>query len=783
MPMDAKDIFEAQSKSVRELLSENGLGLYLPPYQRPYSWSRDKVEKLVDDTLHGLQALFKTPDSFTFLGTIITIHDINNVTVHPIVKNEVPAKVLTVIDGQQRISTLLAFTTCIHNLIRQRHWKVFKGKVPDPEDTALTALHEETLILLNTIGTIFYEKHNIGDSPLYPRLIRAFKDTWAKKRNLSEYSSPIAHLLHKYATLIEEERNEGRKPTDYRPKARDGVGDGEIDLTRRFSEIRSILTDLASGKQLEGFEPLPDLTLMANSIESQRSLFNHPLEEALTELIKETSDQEIVELLRLLVLASYVLNRIALTVVKGKDEDYAFTIFESLNTTGEPLTAYETFLPRVVMAEGLDKYQESPAHEHLAVVEEYLSQFPVGDQLQTATRELMIKFALAETGTKLSKRLADQRSYLKEEFDRCRTSNQERLAFLEHLTNTANFVHQTWVRHSQYPTLPGLGAAALTDAVRLCLAFLVDLNHTVAISPLVRFYSAALKTEGVQRAEKIAEFEEALKAITAFTVLWRASRRGTANIDSEYREIMAGVTLTEVGPLARRARKGYTGNDPVVDVSVLKAELRERLAAPEHGDITSLETWVSRSQTIPIYAVSKPVTRFLLLAGYHDSVEDPSNPGLITEGKPGVAPCLSLSGWQNETSLTIEHIAPQTRTAGWDPEFYSDKDMVHRIGNLVLAPGAANSSLSSRPWQEKRFLYGALGARTPDEARDRLCGAQENGMIFAQSTEELVQLSSHVPHLAALFQREEPWDPEFIGVRGSCVLRRAHAQLAPWLDM
>ena len=73
MPTQAKEIFEAQSKSVRELLSDNGLGLYLPPYQRPYGWGKDKVEKLLDDTLHGLKNLGETPDSFTFLGTVITI--------------------------------------------------------------------------------------------------------------------------------------------------------------------------------------------------------------------------------------------------------------------------------------------------------------------------------------------------------------------------------------------------------------------------------------------------------------------------------------------------------------------------------------------------------------------------------------------------------------------------------------------------------------------------------------------------------------------------------------
>jgi uncharacterized protein with ParB-like and HNH nuclease domain len=43
MPVEAKDIFEATSRSLRELLSENGLGLYIPPYQRPYGWDKGKV--------------------------------------------------------------------------------------------------------------------------------------------------------------------------------------------------------------------------------------------------------------------------------------------------------------------------------------------------------------------------------------------------------------------------------------------------------------------------------------------------------------------------------------------------------------------------------------------------------------------------------------------------------------------------------------------------------------------------------------------------------------------
>lgn len=785
MPTEAKDIFEAHSRSLRELLSENGLGLYLPPYQRPYGWSRDKVEKLIDDTLHGLRNLGHMPDSFTFLGTVITIHDINHATVKPMVKTEVPAKVLTVIDGQQRLSTLLMLIISIHNQIRQTHWSVFKGKSPDPEDVALTSLHDESIVLLNSLAATFYEKQQIGDSPIYPRLIRAFKDQWAKKSKLRYYESPIAHLIFEYACSVDSEKDSIKRPTDFKPKPREGVEDGEQDLIKRLSETRRLLINLARGKEIENFESLPDISLLASNPEFQRALFNHPFEQEFCDWLDELQEGPPLNLVRLLMLGAYALHRIALTVVKGKDEDYAFTIFESLNTTGEPLTAFETFLPRVVMAEGLEEYQESNAQEYIASVQGHLSRFQAGDRLQNATRELLIAFALAETGKKLSKRLSDQRGYLKEEFEKHKDSKSEREAFLRHLRDTAKFTDSVWGQSDSQSSFEGLDTNALTDAGRLCLSFLAGLNHTVAIAPLVRFYSEALHAaDANDRREKTKNFDEALKAITAFTILWRSSRMTTGNIDSEYRDIMIGSSLTGMSSLARQGPgSDAKGSSSSVDVDALKKELIDRLQDSKHGDLPNLATWVSRASSTPIYKVSKLIARFLLLAAYHDAVEDTHRPGLIGPGKQGVAPCLTSSGWGDESHLTIEHIAPQTRAHGWDISLYLEKDSIHRIGNLVLVPGDANSSLGGRPWEQKRVLYGALGAYSAEEARNILNEAGSNGLTFAQSTEELARMSTHLPHLRALYMRDEAWNESFIKSRADCILKLAYAQISPWLGL
>ncbi|XVQ11138.1 DUF262 domain-containing protein [Spirillospora sp. CA-255316] len=783
MPTQAREIFEAQSKSLRELLSDNGLGLYLPPYQRPYGWGKDKVEKLLDDTLHGLKNLGEAPDSFTFLGTVITIHDVNHVTVQPIVKPEVPSKVLTVIDGQQRLSSLLLLLVSLHNLIRQHSWKVFKGQTPESSDTARLSLYSETVSILQTLSTAFYERKNFGGAPIYPRLIRAFADQWSKDEENKKYESPIANLIYTYSVNADAEPPIV-KPTDFRPKPRSDAGEGEGDLIKRFNEIRTALTKLAHCKTIEELEGLPPLSILDENIEFQRALFNHELDPKLCTWLRGLEDEPEAVLMRLVVFAAYALNRIALTVVQGKDEDYAFTIFESLNTTGEPLTAFETFLPRVVMAEKVQDYRGSAAHEHMKAVQSYLDRFAVGDKLQNATRELLVTFALAETAKKLSKRLPDQRVYMKDTFDTHKDSNSGRTAYLRHLNDTATFIGATWEPAKDVQRqLAGLPASAMTDTVKLCLGFLTDLNHTIAIAPLLRFYSEAVHAEeGEDRDKRVAEFEIAIKAITAFTVFWRATRRGTGNIDSQYRAIMAGDSLTGMGPLARWPIPSSSIPDPAVDAEALKKELAERLSNTDkkYGGIPNLASFLAAATALPLYTISRPLTRFLLLAAYHDTIEDPENPGLIKQGKAGVASCFTSDGWSDETHFTIEHIAPQQKTGGWDQGFYREKETVHKIGNLVLAPGAANTSLSSRPWIEKKVLYAALGATTTEEAKVILSGSD---LVFAQSTEELAQMSRYLPHLRALGQRDAELDPAFMDQRAAVLLRLAYARLKGWLGI
>jgi hypothetical protein len=62
--------------------------------------------------------------------------------------------------------------------------------------------------------------------------------------------------------------------------------------------------------------------------------------------IANNQDQK--EIFILLLILRFVLQRVFVADIVAKKEEYAFEMFDSLNTTGDPLTAFETFKPKVV---------------------------------------------------------------------------------------------------------------------------------------------------------------------------------------------------------------------------------------------------------------------------------------------------------------------------------------------------------------------------------------------------------------------------------------------------
>ena len=797
---EAKSLFEAESKTLHAILGgERDSGFYIPPYQRKYSWSSARVRDLEEDLLEGLKNLVEEDDSYCFVGSIIYFIDSENRTVNPVIKNDLPTRVYNLIDGQQRLTTLTLFCICLHNQIQIRESKL-KSTDNDWKDVTNWLQNRSSDVLLNLKETFLIEKPR-GERPLYPRIIRSIHDQWSVESKLALYVSPIASLIEQYIYYLKSNDLKKRFRPEIRTRDDNRSEDilGVKGLHDRYEEINRFCKAIAENKVSSEIGALPSIRDMTDGKKFLQSLFRTEVPDEYRDAIRSSSFQNAtlkrhLELLYLMVFASYLLHRVAITVVNGKNEHYAFNVFESLNTTGEPLTAFETFKPKVVERETLGRYESSPSYRYIQEIEGYLDQFAQGDPNQNASRELIINFHLYETGEKVSKKVSEQRKKLVDEYSRYFGDETKEREFLSGLRDIAVLKQNAWVDEER-PVFPGLSDSKnLSTEIELCMCFLQGLGHTITIPLIGRFYSIALRAPAESKTARIKDLCDAIRAIVCFSVLWRMSRNGTENIDQEYRELMSGEpSLSGAGGFARTFRKLKEGGwNSSTSVAQLKEELRQRLSSPEHGGISDKEEWVRKSSDVPIYEVSKVVARFILLAAYHDAVSDPtSQSGLIVKGKRDVFPCLTFEKWVNANALSLEHIAPQNQSKGWDNSLYADQADKHKLGNLVFVNQAANSSLGDSPWIRKALIFKALGSQSQEECRKVLQEATEvlkdaaDARVISESTTTLVTCSDYMPQLIALgvygVDAKGEWNKKAIDERSSRLLQLAWDNLYPWL--
>ncbi|MCW6541752.1 DUF262 domain-containing protein [Yersinia ruckeri] len=782
--MEIKDVFGAQPKSVWEYLCENGQGLYVPAYQRQYSWDKSKITRLIEDICHGFTMLTNREDAITFLGTIIAIHDTNLVTVDPIVKGDVPSRVMTIIDGQQRLTTLILVNTVLHEEIKIRTIKQ-RNKDTDAD----TWLLEECMKVLGRLAKTFEENmtYGEGDFQYYPRMIRAYDDSWSRKKDKASYKSAIGNYLHFYGKYGREEQpkkgfkydppdNEEQDNSKYKP-----LTEGRKTV---YALIRNIYRDNDSSakpnqKNEQQDLELPGIDEVLKSEKFQNILLKTEFPDFVNEKLSKKEDISFEELTRLVLFANFVLDRVAITIVTARNEDYAFDMFESLNTTGEPLTAFETFKPKIINVEKQSGYESSQSHQFVKIIENYLESTGKSNEKQEATSKLIVAFALAENGEKLSKRLSEQRRFLKDNFEKMCLEQQRE--FVRHLSHAALFMQHTWPDDKKQTSVINFTGEAHTESVILCIDLLRKFSHIITLGPLIRFYSEIRRAPSEQRAKAISDFIEAVKAITAFSVLWRSSRRSTENLDAFYRKLMAqGYPSIGLGPLARTSLNMQDSCS--LDINLLKKAF---ILILEHdGKVGTKEEWVKAVSKIPAYTNQKEITRFILLAAAHDSVEDKNIAGLTVAGREGILPMLDIKNWNGDQAQTIEHIAPQEKSsAGWLDSIYDEPELVNRLGNLTLLPTRENSSLKNGSWAKKKLFYKVLSASTSDELDPLYEQAQEQGINVSQSTNNLLAESKYLPLVKAVSTVEGDWTTDLIEKRTVRIAELAWERIHSWLEV
>ena len=469
-------------------------------------------------------------------------------------------------------------------------------------------------------------------------------------------------------------------------------------------------------------------------------------------------------------IASFLLNGVLVIDVKAPDEDYAFALFEPLNTTGQLLTALETLKPLVVRSEGgIANYSTSPSAKAFGRIESYFPSSMRADDRSKLSADMLTAFALADTGRKLPRTLLDQRQYLRRQFQSLTPPSGnvgEARAFVGQLADVSTFLFEVWNRSDSSLMSSG------SDLDRLCLEVLRSTNHTVVLALLARYYFEWAANPSAARRD---EFMSVLKAVTAFWTLWRTSRATTRGIDDVHRKLMAvGHPATGLPAMARRTAGGPAGLPAAAEV---RMALKDLLST--RGNITSEADWIAKVTVQQLYQTSRQLAKFVLLCAHDDRIEDQTTPGLIRHGVAGCFRALTPEAWK--TNYSVEHIAPQTLAAGdtsYDPAIY-DQGLIDRLGNLTLMPVDLNQLIGNKTWPYKRGVYTVLSETDPQA---RVTQMQQQLPGLAQATKNVLKSASYLPFCEFLDKQTTQVLPSsYMVARGQRLAELAVERLWPML--
>ncbi|MDE0115736.1 MAG: DUF262 domain-containing HNH endonuclease family protein [bacterium] len=746
--------FKHNSPTFGELVGRQGLCFYVPTYQRGFTWGSDQIERLFEDLFAGTDRVAAGDNPSTFLGSVIFFAD--KFAVEPNRPNALPTQVFHVVDGQQRLTTLLLVCSSLMRAAHQVRAELEATYVADSDPDPTTTWLREILKSVSDrlLGALHFDDGQSEDGYRFkPRMIRQASDIWGNTITDAQYESDIAWYLHEIATArAETSAYEPISVSPHRPHLRlaldaiesalDAVQIGEINCPA-LTELKFVTSDEACARLLDRPERAP----------VGPSLFSEPQRRGV----------------RLATIASFLLTHVKVIEVIAPNEEYAFTLFEPLNTTGQPLTPIETMKPLVVQAEGgSSRFIGSPSAGHLEVVDRFLPEDLEPDQRARRLDALITSFALVERGEKIGRGLLDQRSFLRQPYETgAGMKIRDQRAFSHGLATTANFLNDVWDNDS--PTMALLG----NEPTHLCLRVLTATRHRIAIPLLVRFYERANETNADA---DIQEFRRVLRSVTAFWTLWRTALTTTSGIDSVHRRLIGeGHAETNLPCLAR----ADTPHEDLPEAVEVQGALRGILLGKLK--ITSTEDWVNLVGAQSVYQTEKALARYLILLAHDDAIEDSESPGHCRRGARGCGPTLNVATWK--ANYSIEHMAPQSFNAAdttYERAIYDD-GLVDRLGNLLLLPAGINQVIGNRSWPDKRVIYQVLSNSDPDKRQD---GLKNAGLTnIGRKATELIESGDYMPfcQFVGSLPPDENLSADFVRERGRRLARLAWDRL--WDDL
>ena len=241
------------------------------------------------------------------------------------------------------------FNIALHDLIRRKMVQ-FKSR----EEAHLRSIIDISDLLLTDLKKTYSIDTQWGDGHhrYYPEVIRAYSDRWSHNEQEAKYESPIAKLIWQYLLFCEV-----GDITQFTFDSADEHGDwldSHKPLSEAFQLIQNQVEDVGSSSRAEA--DFPNLGTAFKQGDLLKHIYGESIDEKLKTYVGEVNEDSDFEdvscLLRLVVFARYLNHRVAVTIVTAKNENDAGDMFESLNTTGELLTAFVRWTPLLRQHEG-----------------------------------------------------------------------------------------------------------------------------------------------------------------------------------------------------------------------------------------------------------------------------------------------------------------------------------------------------------------------------------------------------------------------------------------------
>jgi hypothetical protein len=750
--MDISRIFNSESESVLSVLQELNVGYYIPLYQRKYSWDLENVDQLMEDIASGVKAFLESEDSIHFMGTLILVEERKRKeNIRPQEPNALPSRIDNVIDGQQRLSTIAMLTCLLYRRVAILEEKIGSSSLYVPIKDAIE-LYRKNLI------STFSVDIGIGIPNIKPIIIRGSDDGWTKEgKDEENYRSEVSCFLASFIRSIHE-----NKVTDFKVESKSSLVQGNLKLIEKklFSVEKAFKETKYFPAAWDLLKDLPEDTFRYMDVGKIKEIVSNRSNPP------KRYEAYLCSLIQLLTFGYYLMHRCCFTVIRPESDIRAFDMFQSLNATGTPLTALETFKPLVFnFTESEGEFKESKIGKYFKTVDDLSVNINNAVKKNKLTDEFLTTFALTRDGSELYKRFSQQRSWLNERYTQCE-SDEEREEFVRQMSELAkywtNAINFDPVKQS---SLPGTESINFSDKALapFCILYLQDAKHTIANAVLSRFYSQVIREVN----NSAQEFVDACKCIAAFFTLWRSSLPNTG-LDKIYRKIL-------------QDEFSYKKGNENLTAERLKFHFKKSL---EKNGILAKEEWKNKAIDYLRYDNARIVCRFALFMTAEDTGVDESRPGLMSIERTGTTQSY-LEPFKWKSKLQIEHVAPRSNEerSGWDPDLYKSSDF-QRIGNLTLLPAVVNSSASNKPWLEKWIYYAHLSEKKPLNRAELQNLADINGISLNATTIDILLNTPYKSHIAPLVAvgQEGKWDKNLVALRTERICEILWERIFPWLS-